>query len=187
MRQAADLFRRAIERDPGYVLAWVGLGDALGLLVSYGHDEPAHGVPRAEEAIRRALELHPESAEAHASLGLLRYLRRRGPETLRSNPRATMALAHAASGDAAAARELLEEEMNPITDPFAAGLVHAALEERDAAFEAFARVGDWGDWPSMAVHGLYSGVWKRLRDDPRYPELLHAVSRSWGMEGGPGA
>jgi TolB-like protein/Flp pilus assembly protein TadD len=68
MRRAVDYFRRAIERDPDYALAWAGLADALNLLGWYGLAAPS-GSPAPEQAARRALELGPDLAEAHSALG----------------------------------------------------------------------------------------------------------------------
>lgn len=83
LERAIELFEEAIERDPDYVLAWVGLGDALTLYEDYGHGDAEIVLPRAERAIRRALELDPASAEAHASLGLLYSTYQDGPRAIR--------------------------------------------------------------------------------------------------------
>lgn len=88
MRRAAEYFRRAIEQDPDYALAWMGLGDALTLLQDYGHEDPETVLPEAESAIDRALALEPTLAEAHASLGLLHTTRRNGPGARRELERA---------------------------------------------------------------------------------------------------
>jgi serine/threonine-protein kinase len=72
MRTAADLFEQAITADPGYAPAYSGLSDALALLASWQFAEPAEMYPRAVAAARRALELDPSSAEAHASLGFVK-------------------------------------------------------------------------------------------------------------------
>jgi len=84
MRRALDYFQRTITADSSYALAWVGLADALTLLHGYfGYAEGDSVLLRAEDAVRRALELNPESAEAYASLGLLHSVRREGPAAIR--------------------------------------------------------------------------------------------------------
>ena len=83
MRRAVDYFERAIARDSSYALAWVGLADALWLLEDYGYAEPGSLLPRAGDAARRALALDPDLAEAHASLGMLHYKSREGPDAIR--------------------------------------------------------------------------------------------------------
>jgi TolB-like protein len=296
MRQALDYFQRAIVADSSFVLAWVGMADALLLLHAYAYADGDVVLPQAEDAVRRALELNPESAEAHASLGLLHSERDEGSAAIReltravelrpsyaeahnwlswvhqllgngreglesakraveldplsaeavsnlslsylttgdyenalveahrgheiqtswgtgrfyeglslyhlgrfteaksvlqnlevpwagSGPLATLALVYVASGDRAEARELLAQIVES-GDPFAAGLIHAALGEEDDAFDAFQRVSPWGDWPVLSVHHLYKEVWGPLRDDPRYEEVVMEVNRSWGMEPG---
>ncbi len=75
-------FERAVELDERYALAWSGLADAVVLLHDYGFDDAAHDLTVAERAVGRALELGPELAEAHASLGMVHSIRRRGTEAL---------------------------------------------------------------------------------------------------------
>jgi serine/threonine protein kinase/tetratricopeptide (TPR) repeat protein len=78
-RFARQLYERAIELDPGYSLAYVGLADCYSFLSQYSED----GIPnldRADEASRRALELDPTLAEAHASRGFVLALRGRPDE-----------------------------------------------------------------------------------------------------------
>jgi DNA-binding winged helix-turn-helix (wHTH) protein/tetratricopeptide (TPR) repeat protein len=71
MQQALVYFRAALERDRDYALAWVGIADALMLLYDY-YDRGRPDVVRreVEKALKRAMEIDPESAEAHASKGL---------------------------------------------------------------------------------------------------------------------
>ncbi len=75
-------FERAVELDPDYALSWAGLADAVVLLHDYGFDDGAHDLAVAEEAVDRALGLDPDLAEAHASLGLVHSIRRRGTRAL---------------------------------------------------------------------------------------------------------
>lgn len=88
MSGALVFFHEALEHDPDYALAWVGLTDALTLLHDYGYRDADSVLPQAEAAIERALELDPQLAEAHASLGLLHSTRRRGPDALAALQRA---------------------------------------------------------------------------------------------------
>jgi TolB-like protein/DNA-binding SARP family transcriptional activator/Tfp pilus assembly protein PilF len=69
LRAAADYFRQATGRAPGYARAWAGLGDAYAVLGFYDYLAPADAFPRAAAAANRALELDPSLAEAHATLG----------------------------------------------------------------------------------------------------------------------
>jgi tetratricopeptide (TPR) repeat protein len=63
------MFSRAIECDPDYALAYAGLADCHSrLYLYYGDDETDR--QEAERMSRKALELDPGLAEAHASRGL---------------------------------------------------------------------------------------------------------------------
>ena len=66
---ARQMFERAIELDPEYALAHAGVADCCSFLYQYFDASPAN-LKRADAASRRALELAPSLAEAHASRGL---------------------------------------------------------------------------------------------------------------------
>ena len=68
---ALESFRRAIEFDPDYAPAWVGIGNTYRFLSerAYGKVPHEQAVKRARGALDRALELDPDLAEAHAALG----------------------------------------------------------------------------------------------------------------------
>jgi len=116
-------------------------------------------------------------AEAKAVLGEVLPHVRSGGTPSPSEVRAVLALAHAASGDSAAASEELDE----IDDAFSAGLVHAALGEEDVAFEAFASIAEWGTFETEHARYLFPDVLGPLRDDPRYQALLNRVDAAWGL------
>lgn len=66
---AIDMFSRAIDQDPQYTLAYAGKADCYSYLYMY-FDSRQTNLEEAEAASRRALELDPDLAEAHASRGL---------------------------------------------------------------------------------------------------------------------
>jgi TolB-like protein/Tfp pilus assembly protein PilF len=70
---AISCFRAAIDLDPAYALAYTGLADCFALegSMEYGIAAPNDAMPRARAAAMKALELDPEQAEAHATLGLV--------------------------------------------------------------------------------------------------------------------
>jgi non-specific serine/threonine protein kinase len=72
---ARQMFSRAIQSDPGYALAHAGLADCCTFLFMHviGQEEMRAA---AIAAGRRAVELDPELAQAHVSLGLALSLRR---------------------------------------------------------------------------------------------------------------
>jgi serine/threonine protein kinase/cytochrome c-type biogenesis protein CcmH/NrfG len=74
MRFARELFERAIALDPGYARAWSGIADCCAFLYLNAGRETSD-LEQADAASRRALELDPGSAEAHASRGAALSLR----------------------------------------------------------------------------------------------------------------
>jgi TolB-like protein len=74
LRRAIELFELAIGQDSGFARAWAGLADAYAVLPAYDANASARdAMPRAREAATRALDLDPNLAEAHASLGFVTF------------------------------------------------------------------------------------------------------------------
>ena len=69
--RSIEYFKQAIEKDPNFALAYAGLADSYALLPLYGNYRPKEYKPLARQAALRALELDPDLAEAHASLGYI--------------------------------------------------------------------------------------------------------------------
>jgi TolB-like protein/DNA-binding winged helix-turn-helix (wHTH) protein len=63
---SAEYFQRAVEKDPGFALAYAGLADSY---LAHATGVPQEFDPKAKEAASRALELDDDLAEAHAALG----------------------------------------------------------------------------------------------------------------------
>jgi TolB-like protein/Tfp pilus assembly protein PilF len=68
IQTAISYFNQAIDKDPGYALAYAGLADAYGVLSNYGGD-PDDVIPKSNAAAEKALELDPTLARPHADLG----------------------------------------------------------------------------------------------------------------------
>jgi TolB-like protein/Tfp pilus assembly protein PilF len=64
LADAERFFRKAIELDPKFALAWVGLADTLDLQVSYSGAPQDATLLVAEDAVATALKLDPNLAEA---------------------------------------------------------------------------------------------------------------------------
>ena len=69
LKRAMDHFHLAIEKDPGYALAHVGIADTYNVTGFFGYAPPKETFPKGMAAARRALEIDEALGEAHASLG----------------------------------------------------------------------------------------------------------------------
>lgn len=69
IEHARQMFRQAIEIDSEFALAWAGYADCYSFLLMYVDQQAGHRI-EATNASKRALELGPDLAEAHASRGL---------------------------------------------------------------------------------------------------------------------
>jgi tetratricopeptide (TPR) repeat protein len=67
IKTAISYFNQAIDKDPGYALAYAGLADAYNVLSSYGEDA-REVTPKSNAAAEKALELDPALARPHADL-----------------------------------------------------------------------------------------------------------------------
>ncbi len=66
IKKSIEYFDQAIEKDPGYALAYVGLADCY--VVPANPQPPSEKMPKARAAAMRALELDETLAEAHTAL-----------------------------------------------------------------------------------------------------------------------
>jgi TolB-like protein/Flp pilus assembly protein TadD len=90
---ARQMFARAIVIDPGYAAAYAGVADSSSFLYMW-FDATEDNLREAVHASRRAVELDPDSAEAHTSRGLAESLsknyeeaEKEFKEAIRLNPR----------------------------------------------------------------------------------------------------
>jgi len=74
INKAMGYFEQALAEDPNYTLAHTGLADCYILSGFYGSMSVPELLPRAEVATRKALELDPDLAAGHASLGAIQAL-----------------------------------------------------------------------------------------------------------------
>ncbi len=71
--RAVELYQQALSIDPGYASAWVGLSDAYELQIRFGQLEQEQGIALMREALNNALNIEPDFAPAHQSLGFLEH------------------------------------------------------------------------------------------------------------------
>ncbi len=68
LREAIDLYERAISKDGSFVRAYWGIVEASDTLAGQQLEDFATATSRTEAAARKALELGPDWAEAHAAM-----------------------------------------------------------------------------------------------------------------------
>jgi tetratricopeptide (TPR) repeat protein len=67
--QAIHLFERALQQDPGYALAWTGLGEACWR--KYGITRRVHWLEQAVKNCKKAVELNRQVPSLRVTLGLI--------------------------------------------------------------------------------------------------------------------
>ena len=198
MRAGLRYFHEALERDPAYGPAWVGVADAWGFLGAYGYEDPGAALREAERAVRRALELEPRSAEAHASLGLISYGRRDGRAALQSLARAmelgpSYALPHSISaycsslvgrGENTLALASRAVELDPLSAESAANaaLGHLLAGSAETAVIEARRVQELQ--PAYTTSSFYEALAQfELGEFSRVVSLLDGVPVEWAGRG----
>ncbi len=71
LEQALQQFSKAVELDPQFALAWVGLAESTNLLSFYGTLAEEIGFPVIEDAVNKALAIDANNGEAYTSLASL--------------------------------------------------------------------------------------------------------------------
>ena len=66
-------FEQAMDRAPGYATAYAGLADSHSMLAYFGVVPTQQGHARAKSAALKALNLDPQSPEAHTSLAYIQH------------------------------------------------------------------------------------------------------------------
>lgn len=73
LNQALGAFNQAIAQDPDYADAYAGLADCYNLLREFSAMPANEAYFKAYAAAKKAVELAPQSSEAHASLGFVTF------------------------------------------------------------------------------------------------------------------
>jgi TolB-like protein/DNA-binding winged helix-turn-helix (wHTH) protein len=71
MEESGPWFRKAIDLQPDYALAWAGLADYYGEGIAGDVLDPRTSIVPEEQAAQRALELDPDLPEAHRAMGAM--------------------------------------------------------------------------------------------------------------------
>lgn len=68
LRKAIEQFKAAIDKDPKYALAYVGLADSYAVFPWWDDNFPVDSLSKARQFAKRAIEIDDSLGEAHASL-----------------------------------------------------------------------------------------------------------------------
>jgi eukaryotic-like serine/threonine-protein kinase len=185
LQTAISYFDQAIDKDPGYALAYAGVADAYAVLSSYGGD-PSDIVAKAKSAAHKALELDPTLARPHADLGLTKMQYdwdfsggeaefRKAFELDPSDATAHQWLAQSLSYMGGRAQEAIEEasrahQLDPLSPiiGFAQAEAYSYDRQFDKAVDMFKKVA--ADNPSFGVahFGLAFAYWGQHK----YPQSI---------------
>ena len=72
--KAMEYFQQAVDKDQAYAPSYVGLADTYAHLANWGLLAPREAMPKAKAAALKAVELDDRLAEAHVSLGMVRFV-----------------------------------------------------------------------------------------------------------------
>ena len=187
-RQALEAAKRARNLDP------LALEPIANLTLTY----LINGEPqRALELVKRGTDLQKVWPTTRFYEGVVLYHLQRYVESIEvvsglsipwagSGPLTTVALGHAALGNTDQTAEYLELLRTENAHPFLIGLVHASLEDYEAAFTAFESIEGWttdADFAILSARYLYPQVLDQIRPDPRFQSMLREISRAWGLNG----
>jgi eukaryotic-like serine/threonine-protein kinase len=189
-RQAEHYFRQAIDADPSYALAYSGLADTY-LVMGIHLKPPAEVMPKAKAAALRAVEIDPNLAEGHTSLGAVLFYydwdwEKAGAELRRAielNP--GYATAHHAysiylralgrHGEAIAeAKKALDIDPLSLVITIDLSLTYYTARQYDRAIEQMRRAIDLDPYSPLA-HGDMGAV---LQTIGRIPQALDELDRA---------
>jgi tetratricopeptide (TPR) repeat protein len=74
-QKAIEYFNLALSEEPNYALAHAGLADSYRLMAFWGYPPVSEAIRKAEEAALKALAIDDTLAEAHFSLGGVRFMK----------------------------------------------------------------------------------------------------------------
>ena len=177
LKQALDYFQRAINLDPNYALAYVGLADSYNFLGAFGLGvlAPMEAHPKARTAAMNALAIDNTLAEAHTSLAfvMLYYdwdwvnAEREYNQAIEANPK--YALAHQ-----------WHSHLLMATGRSSAAITEAtrALELEPAALSTNMNVG-WQFYFARQYDQAIAATQKTLDLDPSFVQARWALGRAY--------
>ena len=154
IKTAISYFDQAIDKDPGYGLAYSGLADAYSVLTNYGGD-PSDTLPKSNAAARKALELDPNRVPSYMHLGHCYVLTGKLDEGIKACEMAAslwghhtvsignLGAAYARAGHTSKAHKIVEELQSIAKEGYVPStffaLIYSGLGEIDKALDWFER------------------------------------------------
>jgi len=143
LKKSLEYFQQAIDKDPGYAMAYVGLADSYNWLGGgLNYLSPNETLPKAKAAARKALELDDALGEAHAALAYAEWFYdqdwptaerefkaaiKLNPNSAASHQRYSKCLFTRAQFDEGIAEMQRSQELDPISTQTLGGIGHAYL------------------------------------------------------------
>jgi DNA-binding winged helix-turn-helix (wHTH) protein/TolB-like protein/Tfp pilus assembly protein PilF len=179
LQRGLSYFQEAVALDPTYTQAYVGVADSYALLGLFNAMPPNVAFPKARAAASKALEMNPEQADAHATLGFVKFYydwdglaaENEFRHALRNSPNYAMAHTWYAEDLAAMGRfreAAVEAQRAQESDPVsltvgaASGLVSYLAGQNDAAIAC---------------------IKKGVEIDPNYPRLHFRLGNAYRQKG----
>ncbi len=153
LKEAIVLYDRAVSKDPGFARAYAGLSQAWKALG--GYREFMAAAEKAEAAARKALELAPDSAEAHAAMAHVHMLHDRFGEGISEGEKALQVNPN------------LSEVVNLLSEQY------SVLGERDQALNAMKKAYELDPLSSS----IGTGLARILRSSGRPDEAIDILKR----------
>jgi serine/threonine protein kinase/tetratricopeptide (TPR) repeat protein len=192
--QALDCFKRAIELDPDYALAYAGLADTYGTYIGYGIISMEEGVAKIRVMLEKALSLDDELAEAHTHLAQVKKAYDwdwEGAEkgfklAIKLNPNYVYAhmwyailLANTGRLDEALEEQKRAYELDPLNLVlnYSEGNFNIIAGRYDAAIQAFRKTLSMDPNFTSAYYGLANAYLLKSQ----YDEALQEVDKAWAI------
>jgi len=181
VNKAIEYYNQAIAKDPDFALPYTALAEAY-VMFSTGFDllPSRDAMPKAREAANKALELDPELAEAHVSLGLVATCydwdrtsaKKHFQRALDLNPNSTMV------------HQWIEYYVTFLENEFQEGIAHLERAQELDPLNLFIKI-------RLAFMNYYLWDFDRSLDmlkdieasDPRYPILYICLMDVYGQKG----
>ena len=194
LAEARRMFELAIEADPGYASAYVGLGFTFFQAWPLGWSSSQEDLDRAQELAQKALELKPDLVEAKVLLGRVFVWSGRHQEALElareavqkapSNPNALAFMGHAltVSGRPEEALAYLDQALSlnpapPVWYRFHYGHALAQMGRREEAAEALEEVLAKNEG-FIPAYWFLTGVYLRLGREDKAKETVKRMKKA---------